>query len=237
MKRIAIIPAFNEQDAIGGVVDELVAFDSGVDVLVVDDASDDATAERARQHGATVVTLPVQPRDRRSRPDGFRYAAQQGYELAIRVDGDGQHDPAELGPLLEAVISGRADVCVGSRFAGADGYRSSATRRIGIRILAKTVSLLTAQRLTDTTSGFQVLNRKAIELFAADYPHDYPEVEAAVMAHKNRLRLAEEPVRMRERTAGRSSIRGLLTVYYMAKVMLAIVIGSLRRRATPLEDT
>ena len=89
------------------------------------------------------------------------------------------------------VMSGRADVCVGSRFVGADGYRSSATRRIGIRILAKTVSLLTAQRLTDTTSGFQVLNRKAIELFAADYPHDYPEVEAAVMAHKNRLRLAE----------------------------------------------
>ena len=167
---------------------------------------------------------------------GFRYAAQQGYELAIRVDGDGQHDPAELGPLLDVVTSGRADVCVGSRFAGADGYRSSATRRIGIRILAKTVSLLTAQRLTDTTSGFQVLNRKAIELFAADYPHDYPEVEAAVMAHKHRLRLAEVPVRMRERTAGRSSIRGLLTVYYMAKVMLAIVIGSLRRRATPLED-
>ena len=98
------------------------------------------------------------------------------------------------------------------------------------------MSLLTAQRLTDTTSGFQVLNRKAIELFAADYPHDYPEVEAAVMAHKHRLRLAEVPVRMRERTGGRSSIRGLLTVYYMAKVMLAIVIGSLRRRATPLED-
>ncbi|MFZ1881965.1 MAG: glycosyltransferase family 2 protein, partial [Gaiellaceae bacterium] len=167
---------------------------------------------------------------------GFRYAAQHGYQLAIRVDGDGQHDPAELGPLVDVVVGGSADVCVGSRFAGADGYRSSATRRIGIRILARTVSLLTAQRLTDTTSGFQVLNRKAIELFAADYPHDYPEVEAAVMAHKHRLRLAELPVRMRERAAGRSSIRGLRTVYYMAKVMLAVVIGSLRRKATPLED-
>jgi len=236
VKRIAIIPAFNEQDAIGGVVDELVTFDSGLDVLVIDDASDDATAERARRHGATVVTLPFNLGIGGAVQTGFRYAAQHGYELAIRVDGDGQHDPSELGPLLDAVTSGRADVCVGSRFAGAEGYRSSATRRIGIRILAKTVSLLTAQRLTDTTSGFQVLNRKAIELFAADYPHDYPEVEAAVMAHKNRLRLAEEPVRMRERTGGRSSIRGLLTVYYMAKVMLAIVIGSLRRRATPLED-
>jgi glycosyltransferase involved in cell wall biosynthesis len=236
MKRIAIIPAFNEQDAIGGVIDEMIAFDAGVDVLVIDDASEDATAERARRHGALVISLPFNLGIGGAVQTGFRYAAQQGYELAIRVDGDGQHDPAELGPLLDMVASHHADVCVGSRFAGADGYRSSATRRIGIRILAKTVSLLTAQRLTDTTSGFQVLNRKAIELFAADYPHDYPEVEAAVMAHKHRLRLAEVPVRMRERTAGRSSIRGLLTVYYMAKVMLAVVIGSLRRRATPLED-
>ena len=236
MKRIAIIPAFNEQDAIVGVVAELHAFDPGIDVLVVDDASHDATAERARRHGARVISLPFNLGIGGAVQTGFRYAAQQGYELAIRVDGDGQHDPAELGPLIDIVVGGEADVCVGSRFAGADGYRSSPARRIGIRILARTVSLLTGQRLTDTTSGFQVLNSRAIELFAADYPHDYPEVEAAVMAHKHRLRLAEAPVRMRERAAGRSSIRGLLTVYYMAKVMLAIVIGSLRRRATPLED-
>ncbi len=236
MRRIAIIPAFNEQDAIVGVVAELHAFDPGIDVLVVDDASHDATAERARRHGALVISLPFNLGIGGAVQTGFRYAAQQGYELAIRVDGDGQHDPAELGPLIDIVVRGEADVCVGSRFAGADGYRSSPARRIGIRILARTVSLLTGQRLTDTTSGFQVLNSRAIELFAADYPHDYPEVEAAVMAHKHRLRLAEAPVLMRERAAGRSSIRGLLTVYYMAKVMLAIVIGSLRRRATPLED-
>jgi glycosyltransferase involved in cell wall biosynthesis len=236
VKRIAIVPAFNEQDAIGAVIDELAAFDPGVDVLVVDDASHDATAERARQRGARVVSLPFNLGIGGAVQTGFRYAAEHGYELAIRVDGDGQHDPAELGPLLAVVIEGQADVCVGSRFAGAEGYRSSVTRRVGIRILARTVSLLTSQRVTDTTSGFQVLNRKAIELFAADYPHDYPEVEAAVMAHKHRLRLAEVPVRMRERATGRSSIRGAGTVYYMAKVMLAIVIGSLRRKATPLED-
>ena len=236
MKRIAIIPAFNEQGAIGAVIDELTAFDPEVDVLVVDDASHDATADCARQHGARVITLPFNLGIGGAVQTGFRYAAQYDYDLAIRVDGDGQHDPGELGPLLDIVVSGQADVCVGSRFAGAEGYRSSATRRVGIRILARTVSLLTAQRLTDTTSGFQVLNRRAIELFAADYPHDYPEVEAAVMAHKHRLRLAEAPVRMRERTTGQSSIRGALSVYYMAKVMLAIVIGSLRRKATPLED-
>ena len=236
MKKVAIVPAYNEQEAIGGVVDELKAFDPELDVLVVDDASHDLTAQTARRHGARVVTLPFNLGIGGAVQTGFRYAAEQGYDLAARVDGDGQHDPVELEPLMDTVVAGDADICVGSRFAGSDGYRSSRTRRVGIRILAGTVSLLTKQRVTDTTSGFQVLNRRAILLFAADYPHDYPEVEAALMLHKHRLRLVELPVRMRERAAGQSSIRGLRTVYYMAKVMLAILIGSLRRRATPLED-
>jgi glycosyltransferase involved in cell wall biosynthesis len=236
MKKIAIVPAFNEEGAIGGVIDELHAFDPELVVVVVDDASQDATADRARERGAHVVVLPFNLGIGGAVQTGFRYAAEGGYELAARVDGDGQHDPAELAALVRVVLADEADICVGSRFAGADGYRSSAARRVGIRILARTVSLLTGQRVTDTTSGFQVLNRKAIELFAADYPHDYPEVEAALMLHKHRLRLAEVPVTMRERVAGRSSIRGLRTVYYMAKVMLAILIGALRRRTTPLED-
>ncbi len=236
MRKIAIIPAFDEEAVIGQVVDEVRAFDPEIDVLVIDDASGDRTAERAREHGALVIRLPFNLGIGGAVQTGFRYADRHGYDLAVRVDGDGQHDPAELVALLETVLAGRADICVGSRFAGADGFRSSAARRVGIRILARTVSLLTKQRVTDTTSGFQVLNRRAIELFAEDYPHDYPEVEAALMVHKHRLRLAETPVRMRERTAGRSSIRGARTVYYMAKVMLAILIGSLRRRATPLEE-
>jgi glycosyltransferase involved in cell wall biosynthesis len=237
VKRIAIVPAYNEEGAIGGVIEEIRTFDSGFDVLVVDDASHDETAAVARRHGAIVVTLPFNLGIGGAVQTGFRYAAQHDYDLAARVDGDGQHDPEELRALVDAVVTGRADICVGSRFAGADGYRSSRSRRVGIRILAGTVSLLTHQRVTDTTSGFQVLDRKAICLFAADYPHDYPEVEATVMLHKHRLRMVEVPVRMRERVAGRSSIRGFQTVYYMAKVMLAILIGALRRRATPLEDT
>jgi glycosyltransferase involved in cell wall biosynthesis len=236
VRRIAIVPAYNEQGAIGGVIDEIVAFDPDCDVIVVDDASTDSTSERASEHGALVVRLPFNLGIGGAVQTGFRYAADKGYDLAIRVDGDGQHNPAELTELMAAVSAGRADICVGSRFVGGEGYRSSRSRRVGIRILARTVSLLTGQRVTDTTSGFQVLNRKAIELFAADYPHDYPEVEAAVMVHKHRLRLIEVPVRMRERQAGKSSIRGVHTVYYMAKVMLAILIGALRRRATPLED-
>ncbi len=236
MRKIAIVPAYNEEGAIGEVIAELRAFDPELDVVVVDDASLDSTADRARAGGAHVVTLPFNLGIGGAVQTGFRYAAERGYDLAARVDGDGQHVPAELGALFAAVVADEADICVGSRFAGADGYRSSAARRVGIRILARTVSLLTGQRVTDTTSGFQVLNRKAIELFAADYPHDYPEVEAALMLHKHRLRLIEVPVTMRERAAGRSSIRGLRTVYYMAKVMLAILVGALRRRTTPLED-
>jgi glycosyltransferase involved in cell wall biosynthesis len=236
VRKLAIIPAFDEEDAIGGVVAEVREFDPEIDVLVVDDASGDRTAERAERHGAVVLRLPFNLGIGGAVQAGLRYATLYDYDIAVRVDGDGQHDPAELGPLLDAVLSGRVDICVGSRFAGAAGFRSSATRRVGIRILAGTVSLVTGQRVTDTTSGFQVLNRRAIELFAEDYPHDYPEVEAAVMVHKHRLRLEELPVRMRERTAGRSSIRGLRTLYYMAKVMLAVLIGSLRRRATPLEE-
>ena len=237
MKKIAIVPAYNEQGAIGAVIDEIRAFDCEFDVVVVDDASHDETARTAREHGARVITLPFNLGIGGAVQTGFRYAAEHGYELAARIDGDGQHDPAELRALIDTVAADDVDICTGSRFAGAESYRSSWSRRIGIRILARTVSLLTGQRVTDTTSGFQVMNRRAIELFAEDYPHDYPEVEATLMLHKHRLRLGELPVRMRERAAGQSSIRGFKTAYYMAKVMLAILIGSLRRRTTPAEDS
>ena len=237
MKKIAIVPAYNEQEAIGGVIDELRAFDAELDVLVIDDASHDGTARVAEQHGARVVSLPFNLGIGGAVQTGFCFAARDAYELAVRVDGDGQHNPSELGELIRVVASGEADICVGSRFVGGEGYRSSATRRVGIRILARTVSLLTGQRVTDATSGFQALNRKAIALFAVDYPHDYPEVEAAVMVHKHRLRMREVPVQMRERAAGRSSITALRSIYYMAKVLLAIFVGLFRRRATPLEES
>ena len=135
------------------------------------------------------------------------------------------------------MLRGDVDIAVGSRYLGdGDGYRSSASRRIGIRILASTVSLLTRQRITDPTSGFQALNRKAITLFAADYPHDYPEVEALVLVVRHRLRLCEVPVAMRPRTTGQSSIRAASSVYYMVKVLLALFVGSFRRNVVPLED-
>jgi hypothetical protein len=169
---------------------------------------------------------------------GFRFAYENGYDLAVRVDGDGQHDPTQLPRILEPVLRGDADIAVGSRFAdeNGDGYRSSRSRRIGIRILAWVVSRIAGQRVTDTTSGFQVLNRNGIALFARDYPHDYPEVEAAVMVFRHRLRLVEVPVSMRERGGGRSSITALRSIYYMVKVLLAIFVGLFRRTLVPEED-
>jgi len=236
LKRCAIVPALNEEASIAEVVEGIRAFDPGFEIVVVADGSVDRTPEVAAAAGATVLRLPFNLGIGGAVQTGFRYAFENGFELAVRLDGDGQHDPQELSAILAPVLADEVDVCVGSRFAGEASFRPTRSRRLGIRILAAAVSLLVRRRVTDPTSGFQALNRTGIRLFAADYPHDYPEVEAAVMAHKHRLRLAEAPVRMRERTAGRSSIRGFRTVYYMAKVMLAIVIGSLRRKATPLED-
>jgi glycosyltransferase involved in cell wall biosynthesis len=235
VRRIAIVPAYNEAGNIGRVVDELRAFDAGLDVVVVSDGSVDRTAAVAAEHGAHVVRLPFNLGIGGAVQTGFRYAWENGYELAVRCDGDGQHDPAELPKVLEPVLAGTADIVVGSRFVGDRSYRSSAARRVGIRLLAAIVSAIARQRVTDTTSGFQALNRKALALFAADYPHDYPEVEGMVMTIKHKLRLQEVPVRMREREHGQSSITALRSIYYMAKVLLALFVGLFRRSVVPME--
>jgi glycosyltransferase involved in cell wall biosynthesis len=234
-RRIAIVPAYNEAGNIGRVVDELRAYDARLEVVVVSDGSVDRTAEVAAEHGAHVVRLPFNLGIGGAVQTGFRYAWENGYDLAVRLDGDGQHDPAELPKVLEPVLAGTADIVVGSRFVGDRSYRSSAARRVGIRLLAVIVSAIARQRVTDTTSGFQALNRKALALFAADYPHDYPEVEGMVMTIKHKLRLQEVPVRMREREHGQSSITALRSIYYMAKVLLALFVGLFRRNVVPME--
>jgi len=237
LRRVAIVPALNEEVAIAGVVDELRAFDPGLDVVVIDDGSVDRTAAVAAARGARVLRLPFNLGIGGAVQTGFRYAFEHGYDIAVRVDGDGQHDPSQLPFVLEPVLRGEADIAVGSRFAAErEGYRSSRTRRVGIRLLALVVSRIVGQRVTDTTSGFQALNREGIALFARDYPHDYPEVEATVMVFRHRLRLREVPVSMRERGGGRSSITTLRSVYYMVKVLLAIFVGLFRRNVVPQED-
>jgi glycosyltransferase involved in cell wall biosynthesis len=236
-RRIAVVPARNEERAVAAVVEEIRAFDPGLDVVVIDDGSTDATSREAAGAGAYVVRLPFNVGIGAAVQTGFKFALERGYDLAVRLDGDGQHDPAELPKLLAALEEHDADVVVGSRFVDGSGeHQGPRTRRVGIVFFARLVSALTRQRVTDTTSGFQALNRRGITVFAADYPHDYPEVEATVMVYKHGLRLVEVPVRMREREHGRSSITALRSVYYVVKVTLALLVGMLRTYAVPSEE-
>ena len=229
LKRVAVVPAYNEEGSIGAVIGEIRAADPEMEIAVVDDGSRDRTAQVADECGAHVISLPFNVGIGGAVQTGFRYAYENGFELALRVDGDGQHDPGQAHALAEPVLEGRADVAVGSRFLASEGYRSSRSRRFAIRVLAWTVSALIRERVTDPTSGFQVANRRAIALFAADYPHDYPEVEATVLVAKHELRRVEVPVVMRERLAGRSSIGAVRSVYYMVKVLLAVLVAMFRK--------
>lgn len=227
---VAVVPAWNEEGAIGKVVDEIRAFDPTAAIVVVDDASTDATADVAAEHGAIVLRLPFNVGIGGAVQTAFRYARDEGYELAVRLDGDGQHDASEIGKLLAPIRAGEADLVIGSRFVDPGGtYRPPFARRLGIRIFARLVSLLGGQRVTDTTSGFVALDRVGIELFAESYPHDYPEVEATLVALRSGLRLVQVQVDMRERQTGASSITFVRSLYYIVKVMLALLVASLRR--------
>jgi glycosyltransferase involved in cell wall biosynthesis len=229
-RTIAVVPAFNESEAVGRVVDEIRAFDSTFDVVVVDDASTDDTAAVAAAHGATVLRLPFNVGIGGAVQTGFRYALVEGYDTAVRLDGDGQHDASELPKLVAPLERGEADFVIGSRFVDQGGsYRPPFSRRVGIRVFARLVSLLGRQRVTDTTSGFVALDRAGIELFAHEYPHDYPEVEATLVALRSGLRLAQVQVDMRERETGSSSITFVRSLYYIVKVTLALLVASLRR--------
>ena len=230
MRKAAIVPAYNEAGSIGVVVAEIRAADPELEVVVVDDGSTDATAELAGSAGATVLRLPYNLGIGAAVQTGLQYASENDFDLAVQIDGDGQHDARELEQLLAPVVSGEADIAVGTRFAGDRFYRPSVARRIGIALFAGLVSVIVRQRVTDTTSGFRAMNRRGIRLFAADYPHDYPEVEATVLVFRHRLRMVEVPVTMRQRETGRSSITVFRSLYYMGKVSLALFVGLLRPR-------
>jgi glycosyltransferase involved in cell wall biosynthesis len=236
LRRIAVIPALNEEDSIARVIAEIGAADPGFKAIVVDDGSTDRTAQIAAEAGAHVVRLPYNIGIGGAVQTGYQYARDNGFQIAVQIDGDGQHDPREVPKLLGPIVDDKADMVVGTRFGDSEGYRGSHTRRLGIRIFAFMVSLIVRQRVTDTTSGFRAVNRRGIILFAADYPHDYPEVEATVLVFKHRLRMVEVPVSMRERVGGRSSITALRSFYYMVKVSLALFVSLFRRFSTPLED-
>ncbi|MFI5003736.1 MAG: glycosyltransferase family 2 protein [Solirubrobacterales bacterium] len=242
MRKLAIVPAYNEAEAIATTVAAIRRHAPDFDVVVVDDGSTDATAERARSANATVLRMPFNLGIGGAVQSGYIYALEHGYDIAVQVDGDGQHDPRHIHDLLSRLRGdSQLNMVTGSRFLdpSGDGYRSSATRRLGIRVFSGIVSMITGQRVTDPTSGFRMTNHQGIELFARDYPHDYPEVEAIVLMHFHNLRSCETPVTMRPRLTGESAISSPQSVYYMVKVLLAVLVGLFRRRPTmaPAKDT
>jgi glycosyltransferase involved in cell wall biosynthesis len=230
---LAIVPAYNEAGAIAETIAELREHASEWDVLVVDDGSTDATGRLARTAGARVIRHPFNLGIGGAVQSGYQYALAHGYRYAVQVDGDGQHDARCL-----AVLHGHLErnphlnMVTGSRFLEIDeqGYVSSASRRVGIRIFSWVLSKITGRPITDPTSGLRMTDRLGIELFARDYPHDYPEVEAILLLHAHKLNADEIPVSMRARRSGRSSITSTMSVVYMSKVLLAVLVGLFRRR-------
>lgn len=220
-----VVPAFNEERSVGRVVEELYGILPTAEVVVVDDGCTDATAEVALRAGATVVSLPVNLGIGGAVQAGYRYAVRHGYSLAVQVDGDGQHDPREVPRLLKAIESGEADLAIGSRWLGRGDYAAPANRRVGMWVLMWLVQWRTGQKVTDTTSGFRAIGPRALRLFAAAYPIDFPEVESIVMARRAGLTVCEVPVIMSKREYGRSSIGGWRSAYYMARVGMAVVLG------------
>jgi glycosyltransferase involved in cell wall biosynthesis len=225
---LAIVPAFNERAAIAAVIADLHAL-PWLDIVVIDDGSGDGTAAEAVRAGARVITLPFNLGIGTAVQTGYLVAQDAGYDIAIQVDGDGQHPSSEIATLIAALQEGGVDLVIGSRFLTPGSFRSTRGRRLGIGLLARLVSLAVGHRLTDTTSGFRAAGPRAIALFAAAYPHDYPEVESVVVAHRAGLQIQEVAIEMHERQSGRSSITPIRSAYYMVKVTMAIAMVLLRR--------
>lgn len=225
-KVVIIIPAYNEEKSIGKVVRTILSLHPEFSVLVVNDGSSDQTALVAAKAGANVITLPQNLGIGGAVQTGYLYAYRHGYDIAVQVDADGQHKPEELDKIILPLLRGEADLVLGSRFVEKTSYQGSASRRAGIMILSKLVSLVTRQPLKDVTSGFRAINRRGIELFAREYSTDYPEVDSLVYMKKKGYRIKEVSVEMEQRAAGVSSITALKSAYYMVKVTLSILMKS-----------
>ncbi|MEE9542286.1 MAG: glycosyltransferase family 2 protein [Thermodesulfobacteriota bacterium] len=228
-KAIIIIPAFNEESSIKGVIEALREEVPEFDILVIDDGSIDDTVRVAKGEGVKVLRQRFNLGIGATMQTGYKYAWRNGYDIAVQFDGDGQHPADQVLELTGAITDGTADVVVGSRFLGEGDYRPSISRGAGIAIFSKVVSFIIGEKVTDTTSGFRAANRDVIGFYCSNYPDDYPEVEALVLLHKKGFRISEIPVTMMERKGGVSSITPLRSAYYMVKVFLAIFVELLRR--------
>lgn len=225
---LIIIPAYNEEDSLGRVLRRVAAAVPTADIVVVNDGSIDATAEIAEGYGATVLTLPFNLGIGSAMQTGFIFGRDRSYDIAVQVDGDGQHDPCEIPELVQFLESSGVDVVIGSRYIEDRGYITPPLRRTGIVLLSGLISLLLGKRITDPTSGFRALNRRALAFCAEDYPFDYPEPESVVLFKRAGLKVEEIPVTMNPRYGGQSSITPMRSAYYMIKVIMAIFIDFLR---------
>ncbi len=227
---LAIVPAWNEGASIGAVVGDLRALASpAIEVVVIDDGSTDDTALHAKAAGARVIRMPFNTGIGGAVQAGYQLAERERFDVAIQVDGDGQHPADQVQLLVAHLIDTGANYVIGSRFAGHGDYRPTRARRRAISTLARLISRLVGFRLTDPTSGFRAADRRTIECFARAYPADYPEAEAIVVAHRLGLVVREMPILMRPRMSGRSSITPVRSLYYMFKVTLAVLVQCMGR--------
>jgi glycosyltransferase involved in cell wall biosynthesis len=239
---LVIIPAYNEQEALGGLLSEIRALPKGdgldIEAVVVDDGSADRTTEVAHAGGARVVRLCRNLGIGGAVQSGLRLAYREKFDAAVQLDGDGQHPPTELARLLEPMRNGaQVDLVVGTRYRDKDNFRSTLLRRLGSWWLRMILRVVARVQVSDPTSGYRVYGPRALRLFDETYPYDFPEPEALAIARASGLAITEVPVQMRERQGGRSSIAGFSTIYYMIKVTIAVVLTYMRtRRRTPRED-
>lgn len=233
MRIAAIIPAYNEQDSIAFVVGSLLktSRESGIRIqaVVVDDCSTDRTLAVLEGMDCVILSLPVNLGIGGAVQTGFRYAMEHDFSHAVQVDGDGQHPPAAIPAMIRKVEEEGWDVLIGSRFLAGEGFQSSYFRRLGIRWFSLLTRILCGYRILDTTSGFRLVNRKAMQVLAEDYPDDYPEPEALSIYARQGFRVGEIPVIMNERKGGESSINSMQAFYYMWKVTLGVVFSHLRK--------
>jgi len=227
LKKLIIIPAYNESRSVGKLVRRLNRTLPEYDVLVIDDGSTDDTVQRIPV-GTRVVSLPFNLGIGGAMQTGYRYAALHRYDVAVQVDGDGQHRPSEVRKLVETLENGQADLVVGSRFLQPTQFRQSLPRMTGIRVLGAWIQLLTGLRITDCTSGFRAAGSRVIRAYAHWYPEDYPEPEVVLLLHRSKFKVVEIPVRMRRRMYGRTSINIVQGVMYVVKVGVCLLLDTVR---------
>ncbi len=229
LKKLVIIPAYNESASIVNTVNDIKENAKDFDYVVINDRSKDNTLKICRDAGLNVIDLPLNLGIGGAVQTGYLYAFQNGYDIAVQFDGDGQHDAKYLDVMAEKLVKEQADMVIGSRFIEKEGFQSSFTRRLGIRYFSGLIKLMTGKTVTDPTSGYRMCNRRIIELFAGNYPKDYPEPETTTWILRKKLKVLEIPVVMRAREEGVSSISPKKSIYYMFKVSMAIIIERTRR--------